>query len=137
MAKASWAGKVIAESNATVVVEGNRYFPARKCQRGIPEAQQSHKLSCPWKGNARYFPMSPSTACRTRTQLGTTPEPKARGRANQGAHRFFGMASTSRTDPPPRSPASSYFAILIFEDRPVVHHKPHVLQFAGVLQRIS
>ena len=27
MAKASWAGRVIAESNATVVVEGNRYFP--------------------------------------------------------------------------------------------------------------
>jgi len=29
MAKASWGGKVIAESNATVVVEGNPIFPAR------------------------------------------------------------------------------------------------------------
>ena len=27
MAKASWSGKIIAESNATVVVEGNQYFP--------------------------------------------------------------------------------------------------------------
>jgi len=28
MAKATWAGKTIAESNSTVEVEGNQYFPA-------------------------------------------------------------------------------------------------------------
>jgi len=32
MAKASWGGKVIAESSATVVVEGHQYFPPEKCQ---------------------------------------------------------------------------------------------------------
>jgi len=54
MAKAFWGGKLIAESNSTVVVEGNHYFPpeAAKIQFLKPS---DHTSNCPWKGTARYF----------------------------------------------------------------------------------
>lgn len=54
MAKAYWGGKLIAESNATVVVEGNQYFPpdAVKKEFLVPS---SHTTVCPWKGTARYY----------------------------------------------------------------------------------
>ncbi|MFT7491536.1 MAG: hypothetical protein ACI80S_001127 [Pseudohongiellaceae bacterium] len=52
--KAVWNNTVIAESDATVIVEGNHYFPLasvnqRYCQ---PSAKTS---SCFWKGSASYF----------------------------------------------------------------------------------
>ena len=53
MPTASWNGKVIAQSDDTVVVEGNHYFPAESVDAALLEesATQSH---CPWKGDARY-----------------------------------------------------------------------------------
>jgi uncharacterized protein (DUF427 family) len=52
--KAIWKGAVIAQSDATVVVEGNHYFPAPSLRREHFEesARTSH---CPWKGTASYF----------------------------------------------------------------------------------
>ena len=53
MAKASWSGAVIAESDRCVVVEGNQYFPAD----AVPAEylRPSTKTSvCPWKGTAHY-----------------------------------------------------------------------------------
>ena len=53
MVKAIWQGKTVAESNETVLVEGNHYFP--------PEAVNAEYLTpsdhtsyCPWKGTANY-----------------------------------------------------------------------------------
>ncbi len=43
MAKATWAGKTIADSNSTVEVEGNQYFPPRRRLQKFPKAQQSHQ----------------------------------------------------------------------------------------------
>jgi len=54
MARALWAGKVIAESNATVVVEGNQYFPPAAVKQEFLEPS-SHTSICPWKGTAHYF----------------------------------------------------------------------------------
>lgn len=52
--RAIWKGTVLAESNDTVVVEGNHYFPAeslnKRCFRESP-----HSTRCPWKGAASYF----------------------------------------------------------------------------------
>ena len=52
--KAVWKGCVIAESDATVVVEGNHYFP--------PDAVRRERLGksdtttfCSWKGTASYY----------------------------------------------------------------------------------
>jgi len=52
--KAVWKDTVIAESNETVVVEGNHYFPPDSVHREllVPSA---HTSVCPWKGTASYY----------------------------------------------------------------------------------
>ncbi|MEL7023072.1 MAG: DUF427 domain-containing protein [Pseudomonadota bacterium] len=52
--KAMWQGSIIAESDDTVVVEGNHYFPAEALDQSFFErsATTSH---CPWKGDASYY----------------------------------------------------------------------------------
>ncbi len=54
MAKASWGGKVIAESNATVVIEGNQYFPVDAVKKELLKPS-NHTTICPWKGTAHYY----------------------------------------------------------------------------------
>lgn len=54
MAKATWGGQVIADSNACVVVEGNQYFPADAVRREFLKPS-SHTSVCPWKGTAHYW----------------------------------------------------------------------------------
>jgi len=52
--KASWNGVVIAESDDTVVVEGNHYFPEGSLKREYVTFS-NHRSSCPWKGQAHYY----------------------------------------------------------------------------------
>ena len=52
--KASWNNQVLAESNDTVVVEGNHYFPADSINKTYFEPSPSH-TTCPWKGEASYY----------------------------------------------------------------------------------
>jgi len=52
--KALWNGAVIAESAATVVVEGNHYFPATAVVRAHLRESATHTF-CPWKGTASYY----------------------------------------------------------------------------------
>jgi uncharacterized protein (DUF427 family) len=52
--RAVWNGEVIAESNATVVVEGNHYFPADAVRREYLTESNKHTV-CPWKGTASYY----------------------------------------------------------------------------------
>ncbi|WP_157263391.1 DUF427 domain-containing protein [Azohydromonas aeria] len=52
--KAIWNGEVIAESDDTVLVEGNHYFPESAVKREYLLAS-NHRTSCPWKGQARYW----------------------------------------------------------------------------------
>jgi uncharacterized protein (DUF427 family) len=54
VAKASWGGKVIAESSATVVVEGNQYFPPENVKKEFLKPSD-HTTVCPWKGTAHYY----------------------------------------------------------------------------------
>ena len=54
MAKATWAGKTIAESNATVEVEGNQYFPPESVGKNFLKPSD-HTTICPWKGTAHYY----------------------------------------------------------------------------------
>lgn len=54
MATATWNGKVIAESNETVVVEGNHYFPEQSLNRDFVESSD-HTSVCGWKGTANYY----------------------------------------------------------------------------------
>ena len=52
--KATWKGTVLAESEETVVVEGNHYFPADSINREHFRVSQTH-TTCPWKGVANYY----------------------------------------------------------------------------------
>jgi uncharacterized protein (DUF427 family) len=54
VAKAEWNGTVIAQSDATVIVEGNHYFPpdAVRSEYLQPSAKTTY---CPWKGTASYY----------------------------------------------------------------------------------
>lgn len=52
--KAIWKGKVIAESDDTVLVEGNHYFPASSLNREYVTFS-NHRTTCPWKGEASYY----------------------------------------------------------------------------------
>jgi len=54
MAKATWEGAILAQSNDTIEVEGNQYFPAESIQREYFEPSQHHSV-CPWKGTASYY----------------------------------------------------------------------------------
>jgi uncharacterized protein (DUF427 family) len=52
--KAVWKGAVLAESNDTVVVEGNHYFPAAALAREHFRPSETH-TTCGWKGVASYY----------------------------------------------------------------------------------
>lgn len=52
--KATWNGAVLAESDDTVVVEGNQYFPPESVNREYFRASETHTV-CPWKGTASYY----------------------------------------------------------------------------------
>jgi uncharacterized protein (DUF427 family) len=52
--KATWNNAVLAESNDTVVVEGNHYFPAESIHREHFNDSATH-TTCPWKGEASYY----------------------------------------------------------------------------------
>ncbi|MGH8156785.1 MAG: DUF427 domain-containing protein [Rhodanobacter sp.] len=54
MMRAMWNGVVLAESNDTVVVEGNHYFPADSLQHEHFRDSDHHSV-CPWKGTASYY----------------------------------------------------------------------------------
>jgi len=52
--RATWNGAVLAESDETVVVEGNHYFPADSIRREHLRESGTHTV-CPWKGTASYY----------------------------------------------------------------------------------
>jgi uncharacterized protein (DUF427 family) len=52
--KAMWNDTVVAESDNTVVVEGNHYFPAAALDRHLV-VNSNHRSSCAWKGEASYY----------------------------------------------------------------------------------
>ena len=52
--KATWKDTVIAESDDTVVVEGNHYFHPDSLNRDLLEDSNTTTV-CPWKGTAHYY----------------------------------------------------------------------------------
>lgn len=52
--KAIWEGALLAESDRTVVVEGNHYFPPDSINREYLQPSEKH-TTCPWKGTASYY----------------------------------------------------------------------------------
>ncbi|MBA2646450.1 MAG: DUF427 domain-containing protein [Pyrinomonadaceae bacterium] len=52
--KATWRGAVLAESDDTVVIEGNHYFPPASINKEYFRESATH-TTCPWKGEASYY----------------------------------------------------------------------------------
>lgn len=54
MAKAIWNDKLLAESDETIIVEGNHYFPRDSIILEHFQESTTHTV-CPWKGVASYY----------------------------------------------------------------------------------
>jgi uncharacterized protein (DUF427 family) len=52
--KAIWNDKVVAQSDKTVVIEGNHYFPHNSINKEFFKESSTH-TTCPWKGVASYY----------------------------------------------------------------------------------
>jgi uncharacterized protein (DUF427 family) len=55
--KALWNGHTLAESEDTVVVEGNHYFPENTLNKEFFEGSGTNSF-CPWKGTASYYSLN-------------------------------------------------------------------------------
>lgn len=52
--KAIWNGEIIAESDDTIIIETNHYFPAESIKKEFFKANENHSI-CSWKGEASYY----------------------------------------------------------------------------------
>ena len=52
--KAIWNNQIIAESDDTVNIEGNQYFPESSIKKEFLKESSTTSL-CPWKGTANYY----------------------------------------------------------------------------------
>lgn len=73
--KATWNGKVIAESDKTIFIENSHYFPPDSVNREFLAASD-HKSVCPWKGKASYYDLTVSGE-KSSGAAWYYPEPKA------------------------------------------------------------
>lgn len=55
--KAIWNGETIAESDDTIVIEGNHYFPADSIKKEYFQGSSTNTV-CPWKGTASYYTLN-------------------------------------------------------------------------------
>ena len=72
--KAIWNGAVIAESDDTVVVEGNHYFPKDSVNWDLLRATAT-RTTCPWKGEASYWTIAVDGQ-ENRDAVWAYPDPK-------------------------------------------------------------
>ncbi|MDQ6696178.1 MAG: DUF427 domain-containing protein [Actinomycetota bacterium] len=52
--RATWNGTLLAESDQTILVEGNQYFPPGDVVSKRLQPNDTH-THCPWKGDASYY----------------------------------------------------------------------------------
>jgi len=74
MTKAMWNGVVIADSDDTVVVERNHYFPRATVDPAYLR-ESSTQTTCPWKGVASYYTLSVDGA-ENKDAASYYPDPK-------------------------------------------------------------
>ena len=87
MARATWQGTVLAESDDTVVVEGNHYFPPEALAREHFRASD-HTSHCPWKGDASYYDVVVGDDVNTNAAW-YYPQPKQAAAEIQGRVAFW------------------------------------------------
>lgn len=87
MAKATWNGAVLAQSDKYEVVEGNVYFPPEALQREHFRQSDTH-TTCPWKGVASYYDVVVGAQVN-KDAAWYYPEPKEAARNIQGHVAFW------------------------------------------------
>ncbi len=87
MAKAYLNDTLIAESNNTIVVEGNHYFPPGDVKAEYLE-ETDHRTQCPWKGEAHYYNVVAGDDI-SRTAAWSYPEPKEKAKHITGHYAFW------------------------------------------------
>jgi uncharacterized protein (DUF427 family) len=85
--KAVWNDTVLAESDDTVVVEGNHYFPAASLRREHFRPSETH-TTCSWKGVASYYDVVVGGAVN-RDAAWYYPEPKDAAKQIRGRVAFW------------------------------------------------
>ena len=85
--KAIWNGQTIAESNDTVVVENNHYFPKDSVKAEYLTDSQTHS-ACPWKGLASYYSLTVNGQTNTDAAW-YYPEPKPAANQIKGYLAFW------------------------------------------------
>jgi uncharacterized protein (DUF427 family) len=85
--QAVWNNTVIAESDKTVLVEGNHYFPEHTLKREYVTFS-NHKTSCPWKGQASYYSLIVNGEMNT-DSVWYYPDPKPEAENIRGHVAFF------------------------------------------------
>lgn len=97
MVKAIWNGVILAESDDTVVVERNHYFPADSIQSDYFEPSDTESL-CPWKGIARYYTIKVGDAVN-RDAAWYYPEASDAAKNIEGYVAFWKGVEVSDRDP--------------------------------------
>ncbi len=85
--KATWKNTIIAESDNTVVVEGNHYFPPEAVKREYMLPSET-KTGCPWKGVANYYTINVDGEVNTDAAW-YYPEPKEAAKNIKGLVAFW------------------------------------------------
>ena len=75
--KAVWNGVTLAESDKTIVVEGNHYFPPDAVNRELFQPSETRTI-CSWKGEASYYSVAvDGTTNRDAAWFYPSPKPAA------------------------------------------------------------
>ncbi len=87
MTRAIWNDTVIAESDKTVIVEGNHYFPPSDVNQEYL-VETDYRTQCPWKGEAHYFNLVVGDQIN-RTATWSYPEPREKAKHIKGYFAFW------------------------------------------------
>ena len=87
MMKAIWNNEIIAESDDTVVIEGNHYFPADSLIIKFFKDSSTESL-CPWKGKASYKSLHVNGE-ENRDAAWYYPDPSTRAKSIKGRFAFW------------------------------------------------
>jgi uncharacterized protein (DUF427 family) len=87
MKKAVWNGKVIAESDAVIELEGNLYFPPESLKKEYLQNSETTS-TCPWKGEAHYYHIEAGGESN-RDAAWYYPQPKEAARQIKGYVAFW------------------------------------------------
>lgn len=87
MAKAVWEGATLADSNQTVEIEGNQYFPPDSIRKEFFQPSEHH-TTCGWKGEASYFDVVVN-GNRNANAAWYYPEPKSAAKQIKGYVAFW------------------------------------------------